>query len=376
MSRSAGNSRRLAEDFASKAVLVKSFPAVMYIESTKGCPYKCIMCDVPERFGRKSQDIKQELLDKISPYFQYLEMLSIHGSGEPLLSRNMDFFIDSCRENDCFLHMNTTGFYLKPALADKLLSAKLHMVFSIHAGTKDTYKKIMGNDLDRVLKNITYLTEKSADSGHEDNEFWFSFIVVNETIDEIDDFLCLANRAGISKVRFMKLNLNKKNIKGARRNGEDFHYKYLDQYNKDVKSSFLARLPHIRERAKELGISIAVGSMEFSARHGTNATELLHKAQRHLVPGINVFPLKKRRGDCLAPWADQIQISQDGDINLCCSTKYRLGNLYEKDFDEIWNDHQIQAIRNDFHDGFFPRVCGYCKGMPADEYGIKLFEAV
>ena len=51
------------------------------------------MCPVPEEYGSKSLDIQQVLLDKISPYFQYLELLVIHGEGEPLLSRNIDFFI-------------------------------------------------------------------------------------------------------------------------------------------------------------------------------------------------------------------------------------------------------------------------------------------
>jgi radical SAM protein with 4Fe4S-binding SPASM domain len=346
----------------------------MYIESKRGCPYKCIMCDVPQRYGRKSVDIKKELLEKVSPYFQYLEILAIHGSGEPLLSRNIDLFIAASRENDCFLHMNTTGFYLKSELADKLLSAKLHMVFSIHAGRYETYKKIMGNDLDKVIKNISYLIEKSARVGSKENEFWFTFIVVNETVDEIEDFLRLANRVGITKVRFMKLNPNKKNLRGAQMHGEESHYKYLTQFNQTVKESFLSRLPHIRARAKELGISIEVGSMEFAARQPAQIRDVLHKAQRQLIPGISMFPLKRRRGNCLAPWAGQVQINQDGNVNLCCSTKYSLGNLYEKDFEDIWNDYQISAVRAEFNNGFYPRVCGYCKGVPADEYGIELFE--
>ncbi|MCP4269135.1 MAG: radical SAM protein [Candidatus Brocadiaceae bacterium] len=375
MSRSVENSLHLAEDFASRAVLVKSFPAVMYLESTRGCPYKCIMCDVPQKYGRKSVDIKKQLLEKVSPYFQHLEILAMHGSGEPLLSKNIDFFIAASRKNDCFLHMNTTGFYLKSELADKLLSAKLHIAFSIHAGTHETYKKIMGNDLDMIIKNISYLTEKSARIGSRGNEFWFDYIVVNDTINEIDDFLCLANRAGITKVRFMRLISNKRNLKGAHIDSENFRYKYFNQFNKDVKKSFLAKLPHIQERAKELGISIEVGSMEFAAGQQTNTREVLHKAQRQLIPAISIFPLKRRRGNCLAPWAGQVQISQDGNVNLCCSTKYSLGNLYEKNFEDIWNDYQIRAVRGQFNNGLYPRVCGYCKGVPPDAYGIKLFES-
>ena len=123
------------------------------------------------------------MLDRVSPYFQYLEILGIHLYGEPLLSRNIDYFIEATRTNDCFLHMNSTGFLLRPKLADRLLATKLHIIFSIHAGTSASYRKIMGQDLQRVIDNISYLTEKSARSGSPDNEFWFSYIVVKETVN-------------------------------------------------------------------------------------------------------------------------------------------------------------------------------------------------
>ncbi len=374
MSISSENDRRLTEDFSAKALSVQSFPSVMYIESTRGCPYTCMMCMVPEVHGKKSVDISRELIEKVSPYFQYLEILGIHGSGEPLLSRNLDYFIQATHENDCFLHMNTTGFFLTPALVDRLLSTKLHLIFSIHAGTAATYKKIMGQDLGRVIDNIAYLIEKNAQSGSPENEFWFSYIAVKETLNEIDDFLLLAHRTGISKVRFMNLFPNVKILRGTYRKAEDFYYKYHEQFNRKVNEAFLDRLPHLRQRAAELGIALQVGNMEFAAAQNGQIKEVLRRAARRLPTSPNLFPLAKRpaANGCVAPWAGQIQIDQDGDVNLCCSTEYSLGNLHEKSLGDIWNGHRIRAIRGDFHNGRFPRVCGYCKGMPPDEYGVKI----
>ena len=378
MSVSRQNDHLLAEDLSSRAVTVKSFPSVMYLEATRGCPYTCIMCKVPDEHGRKSVDVSQDLLDRVSPYFQYLEILGIHLYGEPLISRNIDYFIEATRANDCYLHMNSTGFFLKPELVDRLLATRLHIMFSIHAGTSATYRKIMGQDLQRVMDNISYLTEKSTLSGSPDNEFWFSYIVVKETVNEIDDFLLLAHRTGVSKVRFMKLDPNPKILKGAYREAEDFVYRYHEQFNREVGQTFLDQLPRIRERAQELGITIEAGNMEFAAAHGVSLKQAAHRASRLLPIELNILPLVKRRVDpsgggcCLAPWTGQIQISQDGNVNLCCSARYSLGNVFEKSLEEIWNDHRIRAIRGDFHNGLFPRTCGYCKGMPADEYGVKI----
>ena len=376
MTASRYNDHLLAEDISSRAITVKSFPSVMYIEATRGCPYTCIMCKVPDEHGRKSVDVSQDLLDRVSPYFQYLEILGIHLYGEPLLSRNIDYFIEATRTNDCFLHMNSTGFLLRPKLADRLLATKLHIIFSIHAGTSASYRKIMGQDLQRVIDNISYLTGKSARSGSPDNEFWFSYIVVKETVNEIEDFLLLAHRAGVSKVRFMKLDPNLKILKGAHRDAEDFVYRYHQQFNREVGQAFLEQLPRVRERAQELGITIETGNMEFAAAHGVSLKQMLHRAPRLLPINPNMLPLVKRRvapsRGCLAPWTGQIQIGQDGNVNLCCSARYSLGNVFEKSLEEIWNDHRIRTIRGDFHNGLFPRTCGYCKGMPADEYGVKI----
>ncbi len=367
------NSRTLAGEYAARSEHLKSYPAVLYLESTRGCPYKCAMCDVPARFGRKSIDIDPALVKKLEPYFQYLKILAIHGDGEPLLSRNIDSFIGIARDNDCFLHMNTTGFNLRPCLADRLLMAKLHIMFSIHAGKPQTYQKIMGNDLGKVLDNIAYLISRSADCGADSNEFWFSYIVVKETLDEIDEFLQLAHNVGISKVRFMKLNPNRRITNTTTSSAGDFRYNYYDQYNSTVTDTFLRAFPSIEKRADALGIKIGVGSMQYAARNRTPSGEMLRSYQKRIVPDWDLFPLVKRKGTCLAPWAGQVQINQDGDVNLCCSAKYKLGNLYKQDFDEIWNGPRIRAVRAEFKNNRFPRLCGYCKGVPADEYGVALY---
>lgn len=374
------NGERLAADFAARAVEVGSFPSVMYVESTQGCPYTCIMCSVPLRQGRKSRDIDPELLEKVSPWFRHLRILAIHGAGEPLLSRNLEYFADAARDNDAILQMATTGFPLTRDVARTLLRARLQVAFSIHAGTPESYARIMGgHDLERTLRNIAWLTDESARSGSPENEFWFSFIVVKEVIDEIDDLLDMASRAGIGTVRFLRLKATPEILRGVYDEKQDFRYRYLEQSNRGVNERFLERLPRIRERAAGMGIAIHTDSMEFAARENLQLREVARKVQRRLLPDVNLIPLVKRRVEggaaCVAPWTGQLQIRQNGDVNLCCGVlpPILLGNLYEKDLDEIWNDRAIRAIREDFGKGAFPRACGYCEGIQPDHYGVNLF---
>ena len=382
MSVDVGNGGRLARDFAARAVEVDSFPSVMYVESTQGCPYSCIMCSVPARQGRKSRDIAPELIEKVSPWFRYLKILAIHGAGEPLLSRNLGYFADAARDNDVILRILTTGFPLTREVAATLLRAKLHVAFSMHAGTPETYARIMGgHDLDRTLRNIAWLTRESARIGAPENEFWFSFTVVKEVIDEIDDLLDMASRVGIGTVRFMRLKPTPEILRGVYDKKQDFRYSYLEQSNRRINELFLKKLPRIRERAAGMGINIHTGNMEFAARENLQIREVARKVQKKLLPDVDVLPLVKRRAEgtdaaCVAPWTGQLQIRQNGNVHLCCgvSPPIILGNLYEKNLDEIWNDRAIRAIREDFRKGEFPRACGYCEGIQPDYYGVDLFE--
>lgn len=291
--------------------------------------------------------ISENLLRKIEPYFDNLEVLGIHGSGEPLLG-NIPYFVEQSIKHNFVLHMNTTGVFLSKRISDMLLKAKLSIKFSMHAGKPDTYRKIMGYDFEKVLKNISYIVEKDREKNI-GSDFWFSFIVLKENIDEIEDFLQLTHNSGIKYVRFMQLRPNKQILQGVKMPDRKFEFKYRQQTNSKIKRTFLKRLPHYNELARELGISIGAGSMEFAARY---------------FP----FPFRRWRGICKAPWIGQLQIQQDGSVRLCCSSDYSLGNINNSTLEEIWNSKRMQRIRTSFKNGRFPFKCRSCHsidGLPS-----------
>jgi MoaA/NifB/PqqE/SkfB family radical SAM enzyme len=337
----------LFQEFKNKETYLNSKPACIYIESVKGCPYSCAMC--PVHFSKK-QNISPDLLEKISPYFKYLDVLAIHGDGEPLLG-DINYFVDQAVEHDFVLHMNSTGFFLTKKLADTLLKAKLSIRFSIHAGKSDTYMKIMGNKFEKVLENIAYIV-KNARENKKDSDFWFSFIIMKENIDEIDEFLKKAHDTGIQHVRFMKLLPNKQSIKGIKMPNRDFNFKYLEQYNKTVAKKFLQQLPYYKKLAEELNINIEVGSMGSSVKKPYFSQELINRLTKKLLFGKKFLPLKKRKGMCVAPWFGQIIISQNGDVKLCCSYDTPIGNINDSTLEEIWNGEKMRYFRNSFNTDF------------------------
>jgi len=356
----------LMAEYKQRAIFLEATPAVIHLESVKGCPYSCAMCQYRRTKPRK---ISQELLKRIEPYYNNLEVLAIHGLGEPLLA-DLDYFVERAVEHNFVLHMNTTAFFMTRKIADLLLRARLSIRFSIHAGKPETYQKLMGHDFNLVLKNISYLLDQAKDSGDR-NDFWFSFLVMKENLEDIEDFICLAHGLGIKNIRFMHLHPNWSSLRGVRMT-PDFTFKHLEQSNKGVVNTFRQRLPRYQEMAAQLGVNIRYGNMPSQVVTAYNLKLVVNFATVFMT-GQKLFPLFRNRGSCLAPWFGQLVIRNDGRVILCCSTNYGLGDLNHESLAEIWNSKRMQRIRETFQKGYLPRACGYCQGFYFDNYPRNSF---
>lgn len=362
---------RALQEFKERKVVLESPPPVVYLESVRGCVYTCAMCHIR---GTKPVRADEKLLSAMEPYYKDMEVLAIHGLGEPLLA-DLDYFVGQAEKHDLVLHMNTTGFFLNKKVSQLLARTRLSIRFSIHSGRPETYRKIMGQDFTRVKNNIAYLLEQCDATGKKPY-FGFSFIVMQENIDEIEDFLRLAAELGIPEVRFQKLNPNFYSLKGQKMPDRDFHFRYYDQFNRNVMRTFLERKPHLDAVGKELGLNIGWGTMPTKLFQGYNWKSTVNSASRSLT-GRNLFPLQLRKGACLAPWFGQLLVRQSGKVSLCCAApQYVLGNLNEHSLQEIWNGPRMREVREVFSQGKIPRVCGYCHGFMFENYPSNAFTAL
>lgn len=54
---------------------------------------------------------------------------------------------------------------------------------------------------------------------------------------------------------------------------------------------------------------------------------------------------------CQKPWTDLNNFSVDGRMDVCCITtgpsqeRYALGNIFEQDFQEVWNGERMKEFR-------------------------------
>jgi len=360
---------KLLENFKYKRTVLNTLPAVIHLESVRGCPFDCAMCSVG---NTKSVDISMELLKKIEPYYYGLEVLSIHGLGEPLLSNHMSYFVEKSHKYNFIIHMNTTGELLSEKKAILLSKAYgLSIRFSIHAGRKETYKKIIGGDLNRVMSKIKYLVDISQNKNH---DLWFSYIVMKENIDEIEDFLKLANYCGIKSVRFMRLNPTLDIIKGVTK--RDFNLKYFEQFNKSIVDKFNNNIPRYQKLASELNIKIEYGTMnQFKKYELHSVGDFTNRATNKFFKK-RVFPIVPQKGKCIIPWFGQLIVTIEGDVKTCVKSSYHIGNLYDNNLEEIWNSKKMQELRRAFSYGRYHKLCGYCKGLNLNNFPNNSFKTI
>jgi radical SAM protein with 4Fe4S-binding SPASM domain len=344
-------------------------PPVIYLESVAGCPFSCAMC---KPAATKPKKVSREIIKRIEPSFSGLEILAIHGQGEPLMA-DLDYFVTQSVNHNFVLHMDTNGLLLTDKVADLLLQTRLSIRFSIHAGRPATYQQIMGVDFEQVKSNIKNLVAKSKDCAYS-QDFWFSFVVMKANIGEVEDFLCLAHECGIRSVRFMHLWPNNDTLKGITVRGMAF--KYSEQSSPQVRQEFSDKMPRYQELAGELGIRIEWGDAgNYDNSLKQNWGELANKVSRRLN-GKWYFPLISAKGHCAAPWLGQLTITADGNVYLCCFSSIVLGNLYKASLDEIWHGQKMTHIREAFHQGNFPHECGYCRGFGIENYPHNAFPGI
>ena len=92
----------------------------------------------------------------------------MYGTGEPFLAKHLPAYIEKAKEIGYeYIFITTNGAGAIPSRAEAVLKAGLDSIkFSIHAGTRETYKKIHGkDDFEKVIENLKWVSEFRKSSG-------------------------------------------------------------------------------------------------------------------------------------------------------------------------------------------------------------------
>jgi len=160
---------------------------LLNIELFGGCNYSCKMCPQGEP-GREKDfkkmipiDVYKKVIDDAMGYG--LEAVSIHGSGEPTLSKNFIESIKYAKSLGLTCYSFTNGYLLTKELSEKIVESGLDVLrISVVGYDSHTYKEWMKtNSFEMVRNNASCFNQISEGSKTELHSY--HLIIDNENVD-------------------------------------------------------------------------------------------------------------------------------------------------------------------------------------------------
>lgn len=300
-----------------------SNPIHIQIEPSTRCNLCCKHCISVLKSSNKnlSLDKSREIIDTIRPV-----EVTFSGRGEPLLNLSVPDMIKYCTEKGINTSL-TTNFTQGKRMSKELVGAGIKRIrVSIDAAKKETYQSIRGKDLfEDVIDGI-----KKINAIKKDNELslFLEFVIMKENFSEIPELLDLAENLGIHYINFRLLQM----------------YDEISEKKEELIGG-IENKNNLSELEKFMNIALRKGA-------NTNLKEIINKWE-------NFAGHYREQKDvdtehlCVHPWL-QCFISLDGDTAPCCSIMDNegksFGNIFERDFDSIWNGGKFLEIREAFRE--------------------------
>jgi MoaA/NifB/PqqE/SkfB family radical SAM enzyme len=181
-------------------------PTFLNLQFVSGkCNLKCRMCEGVHHPGHanKLSYLEPEMfraMVRSAPTIGGLTLSS--GDSDPLLHPQWDEIVRIAAEYSVSLDVYTNGHPLSPRSARLMVESRvLNMInFSIDAASPAAYRRIRGSDLSRVVKKIEMLQALKAELQRDRPWVSLSFVAMADNIDELPDFVSLAQRLGAGRV--------------------------------------------------------------------------------------------------------------------------------------------------------------------------------
>lgn len=242
-------------------------------------------------------------------------MVYLEGSGEPFIHPRIMDIIRRLKRAGFDLTIFTNGTLLNAGLVAELIEARVSVVrFSLWAGAESTFERnYPGSDKKhflRITESLQHFQQLRRQTGSVLPEVNIFFVVNKLNKDEIPSVVDLADRYGCDGISFGR---------------------FISYGGKTDTISF-----NRQER---------VGLMEELKQYKAMVTKksLTHTVDRD-IKQLAVGPETWFHSPCLISWF-YMRILGNGDVVPCCRSSYRLGNIVEQSFAEIWDGSAINEFR-------------------------------
>ena len=304
-----------------------SKPKMIVIDPTNHCDLKCPMC--PTGIGDKSVDrglmtLKhyKAVIDRLGTWLQSVNMYSW---GEGTLNKS---FVEMVRHTACTHGIRTITNLNLNLLNDEQVeglatSGLDKLIVSVDGATQEAYEVYrVGGNIEKVFNNMRRLVEANKRHNSNMRVIW-QFLVMKQNEQQIDLAREIAKEIGV-EISFGMVRAGMK---------EDLTEKVEDNIQK------------FREWMPE--------NPDFNRYNLEEKTRKKQPNQQHAM-------------FCKRPWMETF-INWNGDVFPCgcvmTEKKYSMGNVFEEDFDDVWNGEKYIAARKELlgQGNDLETICHICK---------------
>ncbi len=331
------NSKDNFKEFENKDLVLKSYPQKIFVEITRNCNLKCIMCEHRWKKNKDENNMDFNFFKQIADeLFPHAEEIDLRGFGESTIHPEFEKFLDYTLKFNKRIILVTNLTLKNDELWKKIIKNDVWLSISIDGTKKETLEKIRrGSNFDIVMNNLKII-QKERDKNNINP--WNSHLLITfqrDNIDELPEFINLAAKHGFKRIQLNPIRTHLIDSKNLR-----FHKTKVEQKVKET-----------IKKAKEKGITVI-----FAGSSGTKAAKEIENKETIESSGIKI---KER---CKHPWTN-LYITHDGKIGPCnhlMSAPYVLGDLKKGTFRTEWNNKKFQRFRK-YNDTILrARVCHWC----------------
>ena len=320
-----------------KPLKVKDNPIYIQVEPTNNCNMRCKMCNRVDLVKNpKNMSLKnfKKIVNVIQP-----KKIALSGFGEPFMNPHLLEMVSYAKRKGISV-LTTSNFTLTHKMSAKIVKSGLDLIkISIDAATKETYEKIRGQyKFGVIIDNIRELLDAKRELSSETPFIRFNCVLQKDNFHEIGDIIKLGKDLDIDATYFQMLEL----------------------VGIEEKRDFLIGDLTYSKMKKEL---VEAKKLSEQLKINTNISSIVKNFSTYWAKYQNKQLIANNKRKCLVPWF-LIYITVDGSVRPCCSfsfTKADMGNIFEQNFEEIWNGHKYQQLRKVFKKGIRPyRICKNC----------------
>lgn len=337
-------------------------PFSVAVDVTRRCNMRCpgcryhssVMENMPSPGNQEVSDLDPSLFEQLCKELRSIgtKTLVFIGEGEPFLHRRLFNFVNTAKDAGMFSEILTNGTLLNEKNIDSLVESRLdNLKVSLWCSTEDEYRKnypeASPDNFDKIIGGLQRLQSAKRKRGRRLPTITLHHPINRNNFKGLDALVALAQKTGSQALSFSPL----KTRRGALTSTG------LDQAEE---REVCCALSNIEKQLNSLGI-----------RHNIKQTLLRYEIGEAVSEKL----------PCYIGWI-HARVKVDGTVLPCNPCDLPMGNLYESNMREIWNNAKFRSFRrraltrqglmslNSFCD------CGYCCHLETNWRIHRLYKSI